>query len=224
MKMYSPFSMLFATIVVATVSLAGASAASASTDVLTESQETAIRAKMTSGGIASGTQDALIEKIEAGIAPDSLSGKAPVETVRERTATGVRTIDIFADGSRSWTEIQTASAKPTGPAPRSSISGCQNAGGWKVGCRVGIYDIISSATFVIDYQTSSRGQAKVRDMRSLTCDNVAGSCTRSGSIKRATQSSAGPAWAELSYSANAGWVTTKGAFGIQVSGTIVTTY
>lgn len=70
MKMYSPFSMLFATTVVATVSLAGASAASASTDVLTESQETAIRAKMTSGGIASGTQDALIEKIEAGIAPE----------------------------------------------------------------------------------------------------------------------------------------------------------
>ncbi|WAA66418.1 hypothetical protein [Microbacterium oxydans] len=224
MKAHFRLSILLAALAAGVIPLAGTAAASADTAALTDSQEAAVRVNMTRGGISPHIQDALIEKIEAGIAPDSLGEASPVDIVTERTPSGTRTIQIFEDGSRTWTEIQTTSAKPSGPTINASISGCRSSGGWKVGCRVGIYDLISSATFVIDYQTSTSARAKVRDMRALTCDNIAGPCTRSGGIKRATQSAAGPAWAELSYAASAGWVHTKGSFGIRVSGTSVTTY
>jgi hypothetical protein len=212
-----------AAVTVGAFTLAGTAPAFADDDMLTDDQESAIRVNMTEGGINAATQDALVEKMEAGVAPDSLSGEEPVDTITQLQTHGTRTIKVFADGSRSWSDVQTAPRKSS-KTPSASIDGCQNSGGWKVGCRVGIYDIISSATFVIDYQTSASGQAKVRDMRSLACANVAGPCSRSGSIKRATQSSAGPAWAELSYSASAAWVSVSGAFGIRVSGNSVTTY
>ena len=200
-----------------------AAPASANAGRFSEAEESAIRSTMTEGGIDRVTQDQLIDKMERGDVPDSLAGKAPVRTIIQPTSTHTRTISVFADGSRSWTELELPSGASKAAA-RSSISGCRSSAGWKVGCRVGVYDLISSATFVIDYQTSSSGRAKVRDMRSLTCDNVAGSCTRSGSIKRATQSAAGPAWAELRYNANLAWATTKGAIGIRVRGTSVSTY
>jgi hypothetical protein len=179
---------------------------------------------MTEGGIPLATQDVLIAKIEAGSVPDSLSGADPVEVATLDLGEYTRTVNIFADGSRSWTEVQTQpSSPPDSPSARASIEACTNSAGWKVGCRIGIYDISSSATFVIDYQTSSSGSAKVRDMRSKACANVAGPCSVSGSIKRATQSSAGPAWAELSYKASAAWVSVSGSFGIRVSGNSVST-
>ncbi|MEZ0139987.1 hypothetical protein AB1285_14220 [Microbacterium sp. NRRL B-14842] len=222
MRRYIPSLGLVAGLSVATTLLLAAPA-SADAGLLSDAEESAIRSTMTEGGIDLEIQDQLVDKMEHGEAPDSLAGKGPVRTMIESTSTGTRTISIFADGSRSWTELEL----PTGAsdaATRSSISGCRSSAGWKVGCRVGVYDLISSATFVIDYQTSTSGRARVRDMRSLTCDNVAGSCTRSGSIKRATQSAAGPAWAELRYTANLAWATTKGSIGIRVSGTSVSTY
>lgn len=214
---------LIAGLAIGVLTLAGTSSASADTDLLSDTQESEIRVNMTNGGIDPATQDALINKIEAGIAPDSLNGAEPIDIITQLRPQGTRTIKIFADGSRTWSEVQTAPVK-TSKLPSASMSGCQNSGSWKVGCRIGIYDLISSATFMIDYQTSTSGKAKVRDMRSLSCENVAGPCTRSGSIKRSTQSAAGPAWAELSYTASAAWVSVSGSFGIRVSGTSVNTY
>jgi hypothetical protein len=93
-----------------------------------------------------------------------------------------------------------------------------------VGCKIEVADIFSAASFIIDIKKSSSNAAQLRDMRNKTCVNTLGGCSVSGGIKRATQSSAGPAWAELTYTANAGWVTVNGAFGVRVSGNTISLY
>ncbi|HEY0249158.1 MAG TPA: hypothetical protein VGC45_12930 [Gryllotalpicola sp.] len=212
---------------------AGITAANASTTTsepaLTPDQEASLRSNMTAVGISPAMRDRLIDKLESGQALDSMTGATPTSESTEDLGTVTRTISVYPDGSIRTEDIENPTvATPAGTLGGvhvlESISGCTTSGGWHNGCTVKIADLVSSAWFVIDYMPSSANAAQVRDMRQKTCANAIGSCSVSGSIKRANQSSAGPAWAEMSYTAHAGPITDSGAMGIRVSGTKVTLY
>ncbi|WP_431031226.1 hypothetical protein [Plantibacter sp. RU18] len=207
-----------------TPSFFGASAASADAVTLTDEQRIAVQATMSEGGIDAATQDTLLAKLASGGTLDASSGASPVSEEREDTGGSERTTKIYADGSRQWIDLQKPTEATAAGAERSGLSGCSASAGWNVNCKLEIRDIVSFASFVIDYQTSSAGAAKVRDMREKRCGNTVGSCTVTGEIKRATQSGSAPAWAELAYSANGGPVVANGSIGIRVTGTTVDAY
>ncbi|MFK4484851.1 hypothetical protein [Curtobacterium sp. AB7] len=197
---------------------------------LTSDQINGIRDQMSQLGIASSDQDSLIQKISTGQALDSSDPDAvPVQTLAETSEDGqTTTTKVFADGSRSSvTEASAEVVSPQGVQARyakPALSGCKSSAGWKVNCKVEIRDPYSNAFFILDYQTSSKGKAKVRDVRQKTCHNWIGGCSVWGGIKRKTQSSAGPAWAEVSFKADIlklGQVG-QGAFGIRVTKTATT--
>ncbi|MFZ4895612.1 hypothetical protein ACL9RL_14285 [Plantibacter sp. Mn2098] len=197
--------------------------ASASTGTALDfAAERAARASMTDGGISPTTQDQLIAKLRSGVLPDSSLGGEPVNVFTETHDDSIRTVQDYADGSRRWIDIQ----RPTteGNKTRAGLDNCSSSGGWVNNCRVWIADAVSSARFDIDYQPSSSGQAKVRDYRSATCGSIVGGCSVSGGIQRATQSSSGPAWAQLDYTAQIAWGEVHGSFGIRVSGNSVSVY
>lgn len=196
---------------------------SATEPVLTTSQVAALHDQMTGLGIDATVQSTLITKIEAGALPDSaLSTSQPTSVLNDPVAQ--KTVAIFADGSR---RVTSAEGPDSGqPSIESSKSGCVSSGGWYTNCTISISDIFSNASFVVDYQTSSSGKAKVRDVRGARCANTIGGCSVSASIKRSAQSSAGPAWAELAYKADVVHIGSgvSGSFGIRVAGTSVSLY
>lgn len=200
------------------------SAASANASALTDEQRLAVQATMSEGGIDSATQDALLAKLADGIALDASSGARPVSEETEDTGVALRTTNIFADGSRHWVDVQKPTEATGSGVERSALAGCSASADLNVNCKVEIRDIVSLASFVIDYQTSSAGAAKVRDMREKRCGNTVGSCTVTGEIKRATQSGSAPARAELTYSANGGPIVANGSIGIRITGTSVSAY
>jgi hypothetical protein len=197
---------------------------------LTTDQESDVRSRMNGLGIDSGTQDALVAKLNTGATLDSsIPGTTPVQTVTNTNSDGqADSTLVFADGSRSNKTLEAASvAAPAGTQVRTSKSGCSKSSGWYVNCKIGVSDPISNASFLIDYQTSSKGKAQVRDIRQIKCVAYFGaSCSRSGSVKRATQSSKGPAWAAESYTYKSPFNIVQGGsdFGIRVSGTNVSLY
>ena len=198
---------------------------------LTSSQEMDIRSRMAALGIDDATQTALVAKVNSGQLPDSsVPGATPVTTISDDSDGASDTVYVYADGSRSSRTIESApAAVPAGAQVRKtqpSKSGCKKSAGWYINCKIEIRDWVSYASFVVDYQASSSGKAKVRDMRAKQCGNGVGSCSVSGKIKRGTQSSAGPAWAELSFHADVIKIGSgvSGAFGIRVSGKNASTY
>ncbi|RKR73024.1 hypothetical protein [Frondihabitans australicus] len=204
-------------------SLIGATPASAEPVAITQQQVAGLHARMDALGVPAQTQVALVAKIEAGSIPDSARPDA-VPVSSSSADDGASVVDVFADGSRRT--MSTEGADDGAPSIESSKSGCLGSGGWNTNCKISISDIFSNASFVVDYQTSSSGKAKVRDVRSARCANTIGGCSVSASVKRATQSSAGPAWAELTYKADVVHIGSgvSGAFGIRVSGTSVSLY
>ena len=197
---------------------------------LTNEQVNGMRDQMSQLGIASADQDTLIQKIATGQALDSSKPDAvPVQVLTETGDGGqVTTTKVFADGSRSSvSEASAEVASPSGVTARyvkPALTGCKSSAGWKVNCKVEIRDPYSNAYFIIDYQTSSKGKAKVRDLRSKHCHNWVGGCSVWGGVKRKAQSSGGPAWAEMSFKADIikiGQIG-QGAFGIRVAKTATT--
>lgn len=181
------------------------------------------RANMAQAGIDAATQESLVAKLQAHQPLDSMLDVAPVASFTEEHATAVRTVNVFSDGSRSWTETQVAPAASAGVSSRAAVTRCGASGAWRVNCRVDISDLVSSAFFVVDYKAAATSE--VRDFRGAGCTIIGGSCSVNGKIGRATQSSAGPAWAYLNYNANAlGWIGASGQFGIRVSSGSVSTY
>jgi hypothetical protein len=206
---------------VGTILVGAAPANAANPGLLTASQEESVRATMDSVSIDARIQDELIAKLNAGQLLDSQTDAAPVRTTTEYTEDGlVRTVDVFLDGSQRWIESDVpAVAQARGLNP--SKSGCKSSGGWYTGCKVGIADLVSNAGFFADYTTN-----RIRDVRGKYCNNSVGNASCSASLKRATASSAGPAWAELSFVAGVGPIgnVSSGAFGLRVSGNSASLY
>ncbi|WP_316295629.1 hypothetical protein [Clavibacter michiganensis] len=200
-----------------------ASAAESQNPAITATVEADVRARMTTTGVSAATQDVLMAKLHAGQALDSFGGGEPARVFTETVGNQTRTVKEYADGSRVTTSLQTP-AKSGGVSTQANLSGCATSGSWKINCKVSIVDAVSEAKFIIDYQTSTSGAAKVRDYRGASCGNTVGGCSQSGGIVRATQSSAGAAWARQTYKANIGPIQVEGEYGIRVSGTSVTTY
>lgn len=190
---------------------------------LTTAEVAQFRANMADAGIESVTQDVLVAKLQAQQPLDSMLGVEPVRTFTEERSTTTRTVNVYADGSRSWTESEVASPSSEGSSARSAITRCAASGSWRVNCRVDISDLVSSAWFVIDYKAAAPSQ--VRDFRGAGCQILGGSCNVNGKIGRATQSSAGPAWAYLNYNVTTWtWIGSSGQFGIRISNGSVATY
>lgn len=187
----------------------------------TASELDRVRATMTSVGIDSSTQDSLIAKLQAHQPLDSMIGATPVRTYAEDLATSTRTVKVFADGSRSWVDLEKAAE--AGVSTRSAMTNCATSGVWRVNCRIDISDLVSSAWFVIDYKAAAPSQ--LRDFRGKGCQILGGTCNVNGKIERATQNSAGPAWAYLNYNVSTWtWIGASGQFGIRVSNGSVSTY
>ncbi|WP_123955399.1 hypothetical protein [Frondihabitans sp. 762G35] len=180
-----------------------------------------MRTTMNDVNITADVQDRLIAKLNAGQPLDSQTDAAPVSTSTDVDRDGLtRTVETFADGSQRWIETNISAAEDTrGLNP--SKTGCKSASGWYTGCKIGIADLVSNAGFSVDYTAN-----KVRDVRGRYCNNSVGGASCSASVKRATASSAGPAWAELTFTAGIGPIgnVASGAFGIRVSGTSASLY
>lgn len=206
---------------VATTALGAVPANAAETHLLTAEQEATIRTTMESVDITTSTQDHLIAKLNAGRALESQrEGAEPVTTNESVTRDGVlRTVDTYADGSKQWTEQDL----PENPATRLNVrkESCVKSGSWYTGCKIGVYDLVSNAGFFVDYTTN-----RVRDVRGKWCSISIGTCSTSASVKRATASSAGPAWAELSFKASVVLIgnVANGSFGLRVSGNTASVY
>jgi hypothetical protein len=151
--------------------------------------------------------------MEAGILPDSSTVSRPVAHYDETRDGSHRSVSEFADDSRRSVSQEI----PDQPAERG-VSGCKTSGVWKVGCKVEIRDVMSSARFTIDYYPSPTTKSKVREFRGATCAIGMGSCSLRNpkGISRAAQSSAGAAWARLSYVADMWPLHAEGEFGIRV--------
>ncbi|TQL04173.1 hypothetical protein FBY24_3286 [Cellulomonas sp. SLBN-39] len=109
----------------------------------------------------------------------------------------------------------------------SSLKGCTLSGLWRINCKLGVSDAITTASFQFDYRIAqTKHDASIRDYRAQTCGNVFGPCSVKGGIKRATQNSAGPAWAAMTYTAkiNKTGTTVQSEIGIRVQDTTVSTY
>ncbi|WP_286346425.1 hypothetical protein [Frondihabitans sucicola] len=177
------------------------------------------------GGIPLDVQESLIAKMEAGKQLDSFTGAAPIESFIDETADMPQTVSVFADGSRRITAVELPA---DAGAARTGLSGCVSSSGWKINCKISVWDPISSAKFTIDYQTSTSSKAKVRSFRGASCAvvGIPSSCSLPSptGIARAAQSSAGSAWARVTYKAQSGPLHAKGEFGIRVTGTNVSVY
>lgn len=206
---------------VATTMLGAVPANAAETHLLTAEQEATIRTTMASVNITSDTQDQLIAKLNAGQALDSQrAGAEPVTTNESISRDGVlRTVDTYADGSKQWTEQDL----PENPNSRLNVrkESCKKSGSWYTGCKIGVYDLVSNAGFYVDYTTN-----RVRDVRGKWCSISVGTCSTTASVKRATASSAGPAWAELNFKASVVLIgnVAQGSFGLRVSGNTASVY
>lgn len=198
--------------------------ASGPTHALTPQLASEIRENMTKDGITGSLQDSLVMKLDQGEQLDSSTGADPVETRTENSATTTTVVRAFEDGSTR----STVTDKPDTAKARTGLSGCSTSSGWKVGCKVSVWDPISSAKFTIDYQTSSTGKARVRSFRGASCSvvGIPSSCSLPSptGITRATQSPAGAAWARLTYRARSGPLQATGEFGIRVTGTKASVY
>lgn len=185
--------------------------------------ETTIRAQMSEVGITDALQVKLIKKLEGGKALDSMGGESPTRTFVEQRDGATRSVSVFKDGSRSWTEVQTA--VPVEGAATNRLDSCVYSAQWFVNCRVIKSDTVSNAQFRIDYQHVAPNPARVRDYRGASCFNLLGTCSVSGGIVRSVQSSAGPAWARMTYKAQILNVpSVAGEIGIRVSGNVATSY
>ncbi len=173
------------------------------------------------GGIPEHDRVRILTKLDRGELPDSLAGREPQSVIVE----GSRRSEIFPDGSRRIIAIGDERAGAGGvSAFDASMQGCIPQNGWNVGCRVSVWDVVSEASFTVDYHTSYEGAAEVRDVRAAGCKNVAGPCTVNAAVRRAVQDGESPAWASLSYTASAAWVSVAGEFGVQTRDDGVWTY
>lgn len=186
---------------------------------------------MTEAGIDPATQDRLVEKIASGELPDSSSGAAPVSTWTERQGIVTRTIEVYADGSRAWTDLESPEPGTSGSGSTSrageQIGGCTAGTGvgawWYTNCRVSKKDLISESGFIVDYKITnvSGGVAEVRDARGAFCTIYGGTCSsKTASVTRAKQSGTLPARGKVAYSGklNAGAKSVSGEVWIDVHG------
>ncbi|WP_216093107.1 hypothetical protein [Curtobacterium sp. UCD-KPL2560] len=210
--------------------LMGVAPASASeTKLLTASQEATVRATMNGANVSADVQDRLIAKLNAGQPLDSQTDATPVSTKSESLREGgTRSVEVFADGSQRWVESDAVAPASTGrPGGVTTLglnpskTGCKSSGGWYNNCKIGISDFVSNAGFYLDYTTN-----KIRDVRGAYCNNSVGDASCSAKLRRATASSAGPAWAELTFKAGIGPIgnVASGAFGLRVSGSSASVY
>lgn len=109
------------------------------------------------GGIPEHDRVRILTKLDRGELPDSLAGREPQSVIVE----GSRRSEIFPDGSRRIIAIGDERAGAGGvSAFDASMQGCIPQNGWNVGCRVSVWDVVSEASFTVDYHTSYEGQRK----------------------------------------------------------------
>lgn len=193
-----------------------AAADEAPVDQLTAAQVATVRVSMADVGIPADSQNDLLATLSRGHAIESqISSSIPVSTFQEQRAGFTRYVSVFSDGSRRWTERQnpTPKAEFSTQAIDPQSSECSFSEGWYNNCKIEINDVVSNASFRIDYTTD-----KVRDYRGAGCNNSLGSCSVSGGINRETAGPDGPAWAEMHFEASVGPIANvaNGAFGIRV--------
>lgn len=203
--------------------LGGSGVAAQASDRWTAADLAQFRTNMTDARIDRATQDVLENKLRSQQPLDSMRDVAPIRTFTEDSPTTRRTVSVYPDGSRSWTEAEVAASANESSKSRSAVTKCGTSGAWRVNCRVDISDLVSSAWFVVDYKAAAPSQ--IRDFRGAGCQILGGSCTVSGKIERATQNGAGPAWAYLNYSVYT-WsqISASGQFGIRVANGSLSTY
>lgn len=220
--------MLFASAFSSAQSASAAEPSPSTAPLYTAEDITTIRARMTSAGIDPTTQDKLIAKIQAGEVLDSTLGKNPVREFSESTAAVVRTITVYADGSRSWTEedrpkiVRTDVAQPAG----TSVTGCTAEAGvgswWYDNCKIKNADALSDLGFYIDYKLTniSGWSAEVRDLHGTWCQAIGAGMTVdcSSRVDRAVQKGSLPARATETYKIRTGGgvIARTGEFWIEV--------
>ncbi len=181
-----------------------------------------MRDRMLEVGIDAPTQEALINKMQSGVLPDSTGGAEPVDTFTIN-ANGVnRTVEVFADGSRRWTDLENPSSALDSRGNASinarGIQSCGTSGLWRTNCKVYSSDLVSEVSFRIDWKPVSVTPAAVRNYWGKSCSNYVGGCSVDGGIRREAQSSSGPAVAYASFTANLSVYHVSGELALHVSG------
>lgn len=86
-----------------------------------------LRSFFSTNGVASQTQDLLLEKFDAGVAWDSSTGVAPVSTATTTSAGWLTSTDTYADGSITVTKLQTGSTGSEGSISPRAVGSCSTA-------------------------------------------------------------------------------------------------
>lgn len=163
-------------------------------------------------GISADTANALVDKLEAGILPDSMVKDAvPVTVQRYRQNGADYTRQVYADGSVALTSVQSpASTRVAGGMTTmgSSVSGCvfsrSGTVDWYRNCKVSYSGILSFDTHYVDYSVlRSSGVATIQKQYSNWSITVIGGSYRSVSLTkpRASSTATLPAVSRLSYRA-----------------------
>lgn len=212
-------------LVFASAPAAGAAIESTEPDgVFTDVEISEIRERMSDLEVDPELEDGLIDGLQDGVLPMSSTDAEPVDSFTEVDEGVERTVLVYADGSRRGVSRDLPMTGDEVPDDLT-LTGCVWSGDWRVNCRVGISDLISEASFIIDWRPSV-GSAQVRDMRAVSCNVSGGTCDVTGTVWRSVQSAAGPAWAEVVYEATLFgdvWHA-SGSFGIRAEDEVATTY
>lgn len=187
--------------------MSGVQGASAATSIPDES---AIRDRMSSLGIANATQDDLIAKLATGVVPDSdVAGAVPVSEVEMATASQVGTLQTFADGSAKFSGYSNVS----NPRLRSTyVAGCAVSGGTGYTnyshCTFGTVTVMVGLYFVADFSIlAGTNNDYIAAVYSGYTQCLGGSCSGANvRLVKAREDSAGRALAQ----ATTNWVMAGG--------------
>ena len=168
---------------------------------------------MASLGIDAQTADALIDKLAAGILPDSMTGAVPVSETTEKAGNQLVTRSIYADGSVNQVSMQMPSTTKTiglvTPMLGGYISECakQKTPGYYTyyNCLVRYQGIVSWDSHRVDYNVNQTTMiAHVIRNYSATANCIGGAISGiSLTIPRSTQAGSAPAVSRLSYHVSA---------------------
>lgn len=104
--------------------LAGAPAHAAMSE-----DEASLRSWFDQHGVNEPLQNRLIEKLETEGSYDAMRGGTPVKTKTKESAESTTTIETFADGSISVSEVEKPAVAEPGTVSPMSITGCSTTGG-----------------------------------------------------------------------------------------------
>lgn len=214
------FSLLVAS-TLAVLGIAGPALAEDAFPALTVSEEREMRSNMTSLGIDGPTQERLIDKVEAGVLPDSLNPNAqPVETILVDTVGEEGQIAVYADGSRSKATVEKASSAEV-RASGGSISKCKvktfSGGSNYSDCLVKVSHLLYVGQFNASYTLANGGNSYISSAYNWACAGF-GCTIESTGIRKKSADLNGPAKAEMRVRISGGPVATTGYVQLFVKG------